>query len=157
MRYLWTDWPCKFKACPIYSSDGLLPAPPFILAVTNQWPTIVYRTIKFRKCLLISYRSDFNPGPMGTFGMPLLSDMLSLVDKALCWWVDDLNQVCKEDVQNMGLQDHRMQKNNDCVKFTKYLLREILNILLWIFLSDIISKYVCNLNSLIRELFSTPI
>ncbi len=41
---------------------------------------------------------------MGTFGMPLLSDMLSLVDK-----VDDLNQVCKEDVQNMG-QDHRMQK-----------------------------------------------
>ncbi|XP_058606484.1 sialate O-acetylesterase isoform X2 [Onychostoma macrolepis] len=36
VRYLWTDWPCKFKACPIYSSDGLLPAPPFILAVTNQ-------------------------------------------------------------------------------------------------------------------------
>ncbi|XP_073706545.1 sialate O-acetylesterase isoform X2 [Garra rufa] len=35
VRYLWTDWPCKFKACPIYSSDGLLPAPPFILAITN--------------------------------------------------------------------------------------------------------------------------
>ncbi|KAK9959120.1 hypothetical protein ABG768_011200 [Culter alburnus] len=36
VRYLWTDWPCKFKACPIYSSDGLLPAPPFILAITKQ-------------------------------------------------------------------------------------------------------------------------
>ncbi|XP_059362291.1 sialate O-acetylesterase [Carassius carassius] len=36
VRYLWTDWPCKFKACPIYSSDGLLPAPPFILAIRKQ-------------------------------------------------------------------------------------------------------------------------
>ncbi|KAI2653646.1 Sialate O-acetylesterase [Labeo rohita] len=36
VRYLWTDWPCNFKACPIYSSDGLLPAPPFILSITNQ-------------------------------------------------------------------------------------------------------------------------
>ncbi|XP_043119960.1 sialate O-acetylesterase isoform X2 [Puntigrus tetrazona] len=36
VRYLWTDWPCNFKACPIYSSDGLLPAPPFILTVTKQ-------------------------------------------------------------------------------------------------------------------------
>ncbi|KAL0168256.1 hypothetical protein M9458_036478, partial [Cirrhinus mrigala] len=35
VRYLWTDWPCKFKACPIYSSDRLLPAPPFIVAVTH--------------------------------------------------------------------------------------------------------------------------
>ncbi|XP_051512439.1 sialate O-acetylesterase-like isoform X1 [Myxocyprinus asiaticus] len=31
VRYLWKDWPCKFKACPIYSSDEVLPAPPFIL------------------------------------------------------------------------------------------------------------------------------
>ncbi|KAL1256669.1 hypothetical protein QQF64_012214 [Cirrhinus molitorella] len=38
VRYLWTDWPCNFKACPIYSSDRLLPAPPFILAITKQWP-----------------------------------------------------------------------------------------------------------------------
>uniref|UniRef100_A0A8C1T172 Sialic acid acetylesterase n=1 Tax=Cyprinus carpio TaxID=7962 RepID=A0A8C1T172_CYPCA len=36
VRYLWTDWPCQLKACPIYSSDGLLPAPPFILAITKQ-------------------------------------------------------------------------------------------------------------------------
>ncbi|XP_026143438.1 sialate O-acetylesterase isoform X2 [Carassius auratus] len=36
VRYLWTDWPCKFKACPIYSSDRLLPAPPFILAIGKQ-------------------------------------------------------------------------------------------------------------------------
>nr|AAH49448.1 Zgc:56454 [Danio rerio] len=42
VRYLWTDWPCKFKACPIYSYDGLLPAPPFILGVTNQRPTTVF-------------------------------------------------------------------------------------------------------------------
>lgn len=30
LRYAWRDWPCDFKACPIYSSDRLLPAPPFI-------------------------------------------------------------------------------------------------------------------------------
>ncbi|XP_062861210.1 sialate O-acetylesterase [Trichomycterus rosablanca] len=35
VRYAWTDWPCKFKSCPIYSADGVLPAPPFIL---NHWP-----------------------------------------------------------------------------------------------------------------------
>ncbi|XP_067275157.1 sialate O-acetylesterase [Pseudorasbora parva] len=35
VRYLWTDWPCKFKACPIYSSNGLLPAPPFILDISK--------------------------------------------------------------------------------------------------------------------------
>ncbi|KAL2096066.1 hypothetical protein ACEWY4_008214 [Coilia grayii] len=29
LRYAWRDWPCDFKACPIYSSDGLLPAPAF--------------------------------------------------------------------------------------------------------------------------------
>ncbi|XP_077050657.1 sialate O-acetylesterase isoform X2 [Siphateles boraxobius] len=35
VRYLWTDWPCQFKACPIYSNNRLLPAPPFILAITK--------------------------------------------------------------------------------------------------------------------------
>ncbi|KAK7160077.1 hypothetical protein R3I93_007894 [Phoxinus phoxinus] len=35
VRYLWTDWPCQFKACPIYNSNGLLPAPPFIMAITK--------------------------------------------------------------------------------------------------------------------------
>ncbi|XP_063061145.1 sialate O-acetylesterase isoform X2 [Engraulis encrasicolus] len=29
LRYAWRDWPCDFKACPIYSSDQVLPAPPF--------------------------------------------------------------------------------------------------------------------------------
>ncbi|KAM8769607.1 sialate O-acetylesterase [Acanthopagrus schlegelii] len=36
IRYAWRDWPCKFKACPIYSSSGILPAPPFIM---NRYPT----------------------------------------------------------------------------------------------------------------------
>ncbi|KAF7219404.1 sialate O-acetylesterase [Nothobranchius furzeri] len=31
LRYAWKDWPCEFKACPVYSSSGILPAPPFIL------------------------------------------------------------------------------------------------------------------------------
>ncbi|XP_032368216.1 sialate O-acetylesterase [Etheostoma spectabile] len=29
LRYAWRDWPCDFKACPIYSSSRILPAPPF--------------------------------------------------------------------------------------------------------------------------------
>lgn len=29
LRYAWIDWPCDFKACPIYSSSKVLPAPPF--------------------------------------------------------------------------------------------------------------------------------
>ncbi|XP_059212415.1 sialate O-acetylesterase-like isoform X2 [Centropristis striata] len=32
LRYAWSDWPCDFKACPIYSADGILPAPPFIVS-----------------------------------------------------------------------------------------------------------------------------
>ncbi|XP_017322201.3 sialate O-acetylesterase [Ictalurus punctatus] len=36
LRYAWRDWPCAFKACPIYSADGVLPAPLFII---EQWPT----------------------------------------------------------------------------------------------------------------------
>ncbi|KAL6478646.1 hypothetical protein MHYP_G00120790 [Metynnis hypsauchen] len=36
LRYAWSDWPCAFKACPIYSVDGGLPAPPFII---NRWPS----------------------------------------------------------------------------------------------------------------------
>ncbi|KAG9348531.1 hypothetical protein JZ751_002267 [Albula glossodonta] len=35
LRYAWRDWPCEFKACPVYSADGELPAPPFTL---NLWP-----------------------------------------------------------------------------------------------------------------------
>lgn len=30
LRYAWRDWPCDFKACPIYSASRILPAPPFI-------------------------------------------------------------------------------------------------------------------------------
>lgn len=35
LRYAWRDWPCDFKACPIYSASGILPAPPFIF---NRYP-----------------------------------------------------------------------------------------------------------------------
>lgn len=31
VRYAWRDWPCDFKACPIYSSKTSLPAPSFII------------------------------------------------------------------------------------------------------------------------------
>ncbi|KAM9359707.1 sialate O-acetylesterase [Symphorus nematophorus] len=34
IRYAWRDWPCDFKACPIYSASGVLPAPPFM---TNRY------------------------------------------------------------------------------------------------------------------------
>ncbi|XP_044057717.1 sialate O-acetylesterase isoform X2 [Siniperca chuatsi] len=41
LRYAWRDWPCDFKACPIYSASGILPAPPFIIirhpAKGNVW------------------------------------------------------------------------------------------------------------------------
>ncbi|CAJ1065841.1 sialate O-acetylesterase [Xyrichtys novacula] len=30
VRYAWRDWPCDFKACPVYSADEILPAPPFL-------------------------------------------------------------------------------------------------------------------------------
>lgn len=30
LRYAWRDWPCDFKACPVYSASRTLPAPPFI-------------------------------------------------------------------------------------------------------------------------------
>ncbi|MBN3318043.1 SIAE acetylesterase, partial [Atractosteus spatula] len=36
LRYAWRDWPCDFKACPIYSADGVLPAPPFIAIRSEQ-------------------------------------------------------------------------------------------------------------------------
>ncbi|XP_034023873.1 sialate O-acetylesterase [Thalassophryne amazonica] len=32
LRYAWKDWPCDFKACPIYSRNGALPAPPFLIS-----------------------------------------------------------------------------------------------------------------------------
>ncbi|KAG5836824.1 hypothetical protein ANANG_G00232720 [Anguilla anguilla] len=35
LRYAWRDWPCDFKACPVYSDDEELPAPPFTI---NRWP-----------------------------------------------------------------------------------------------------------------------
>lgn len=31
VRYAWRDWPCEFKACPVYSASRILPAPPFII------------------------------------------------------------------------------------------------------------------------------
>ncbi|XP_012679496.2 sialate O-acetylesterase [Clupea harengus] len=34
LRYAWRDWPCDFKACPVYSADEVLPAPPFLL---HRW------------------------------------------------------------------------------------------------------------------------
>ncbi|XP_049581178.1 sialate O-acetylesterase-like [Syngnathus scovelli] len=30
LRYAWKDWPCDFKACPVYGAKTALPAPPFI-------------------------------------------------------------------------------------------------------------------------------
>ena len=36
LRYAWRDWPCDFKACPIYSASKILPAPPFT-SQSNQW------------------------------------------------------------------------------------------------------------------------
>ncbi|XP_034404460.1 sialate O-acetylesterase isoform X2 [Cyclopterus lumpus] len=36
VRYAWRDWPCDFKACPIYSTSGSLPAPPFDKPVSSQ-------------------------------------------------------------------------------------------------------------------------
>ncbi|XP_044137907.1 sialate O-acetylesterase [Bufo gargarizans] len=30
VRYAWSDWPCEYKQCPIYSVHGRLPAPLFI-------------------------------------------------------------------------------------------------------------------------------
>ncbi|XP_077421855.1 sialate O-acetylesterase [Vanacampus margaritifer] len=29
LRYAWKDWPCDFKACPVYGAQTALPAPPF--------------------------------------------------------------------------------------------------------------------------------
>ncbi|XP_068440734.1 sialate O-acetylesterase [Clinocottus analis] len=36
LRYAWRDWPCEFKACPIYSASGILPAPPFIKDLSSS-------------------------------------------------------------------------------------------------------------------------
>ncbi|XP_073440971.1 sialate O-acetylesterase isoform X1 [Dendrobates tinctorius] len=30
VRYAWSDWPCEYKQCPLYSAHGGLPAPLFI-------------------------------------------------------------------------------------------------------------------------------
>ncbi|KAJ8280937.1 hypothetical protein GJAV_G00061270 [Gymnothorax javanicus] len=39
VRYAWRDWPCDFKACPVYSANRELPAPPF---TANRWPDQEY-------------------------------------------------------------------------------------------------------------------
>ncbi|XP_054649938.1 sialate O-acetylesterase isoform X2 [Dunckerocampus dactyliophorus] len=47
LRYAWKDWPCEFKACPVYSANSVLPAPPFIInryqaegsSAEVMWPT----------------------------------------------------------------------------------------------------------------------
>ncbi|XP_061537464.1 sialate O-acetylesterase isoform X1 [Phycodurus eques] len=31
LRYAWKDWPCDFKACPVYGANATLPAPPFLI------------------------------------------------------------------------------------------------------------------------------
>ncbi|XP_057694725.1 sialate O-acetylesterase-like isoform X1 [Corythoichthys intestinalis] len=31
LRYAWKDWPCDFKACPVYGANTALPAPPFLI------------------------------------------------------------------------------------------------------------------------------
>lgn len=53
LRYAWRDWPCDFKACPIYSASGILPAPPFIIsrhqAKGNIWISYWTRNCKKRK------------------------------------------------------------------------------------------------------------
>ncbi|KAM6946328.1 sialate O-acetylesterase [Aplochiton taeniatus] len=36
LRYAWRDWPCDYKACPIYSSHRFLPAPPFKLNISTE-------------------------------------------------------------------------------------------------------------------------
>ncbi|KAL0973315.1 hypothetical protein UPYG_G00201850 [Umbra pygmaea] len=41
LRYAWRDWPCDLKACPVYSADGVLPAPPFTV---NRWPDKKYNS-----------------------------------------------------------------------------------------------------------------
>lgn len=35
VRYAWRDWPCDFKACPVYSASRILPAPPFIISYAS--------------------------------------------------------------------------------------------------------------------------
>lgn len=39
LRYAWTDWPCKYKQCPLYNMQSL-PAPPFI-SFSNDNPSWV--------------------------------------------------------------------------------------------------------------------
>uniref|UniRef100_A0A3P9I405 Sialic acid acetylesterase n=1 Tax=Oryzias latipes TaxID=8090 RepID=A0A3P9I405_ORYLA len=46
LRYAWKDWPCGVKACPVYTANGVLPAPPFIVqkyeaGKRNIWKTKV--------------------------------------------------------------------------------------------------------------------
>ncbi|KAK7883216.1 hypothetical protein WMY93_029390 [Mugilogobius chulae] len=36
VRYAWRDWPCDFKACPIYGAKTSLPAPPFIFNLQSS-------------------------------------------------------------------------------------------------------------------------
>ncbi|XP_019950841.2 sialate O-acetylesterase [Paralichthys olivaceus] len=47
VRYAWRDWPCDFKACPIYSANGVLPGPPFI---SDCYQGSNLQTINPRRC-----------------------------------------------------------------------------------------------------------
>ncbi|XP_006892862.1 PREDICTED: sialate O-acetylesterase [Elephantulus edwardii] len=35
LRYAWTTWPCEYKQCPLYHPTSTLPAPPFVVFLTN--------------------------------------------------------------------------------------------------------------------------
>lgn len=37
VRYAWRDWPCDFKACPVYGSKTSLPVPPFIINFDSSY------------------------------------------------------------------------------------------------------------------------
>lgn len=43
VRYAWRDWPCEFKACPVYSASRILPAPPFIIN-RSSWKGGVWKS-----------------------------------------------------------------------------------------------------------------
>ncbi|XP_049431493.1 sialate O-acetylesterase-like isoform X2 [Epinephelus fuscoguttatus] len=44
VRYAWRDWPCDFKACPIYSANKTLPAPPFFYPMNRQAVNTAYNS-----------------------------------------------------------------------------------------------------------------
>lgn len=55
VRYAWKDWPCDFKACPIYSSDKMLPAPPFIgRQASNEVEQLMMNETMWKRCFELS-------------------------------------------------------------------------------------------------------